>query len=166
MTQDNLNAQKTDTNSQQPHFAVVAQFLKDLSFECPKPNVGINEKDLEMNVEVGLSTKKIADDAYEVSLMLKGNAHIKNEVVFVAEVNYAGHFVMQNIPLEQLDMLIGIESPALLFPFARKILMNAISDAGFRSPMIEPINFAHLYMQAKTQKQQAPEEQKKIEEKH
>lgn len=161
MTQENKNAQEAGN----PQFAVAAQFLKDLSFECPNGSTGVDEKAMEMGVTVSLATKLVAEDLYEVSLKLTGEAKIEDAVIFLADVNYAGHFVMKNIPDEQKDMLVGIEAPNLLFPFARRILMNAIIDAGFRSPNIEPINFAHLYMQARQQNAQAPEEQKKIDKK-
>lgn len=161
MTQDKKNAQESGN----PQFSVITQFLKDLSFECPKGSVGIDEKQMEMEVAVGLSTKLFAEDVYEVSLKLNGEAKIGEQTIFIAEVNYAGHFIMRNIPEEQQEMLIGIEAPNLLFPFARRILTNAIIDAGFRSPQIEPINFAHLFMQAKQQNAQAPAEKKKIEKK-
>lgn len=161
MTQDNKNAQEKGN----PQFAVVTQFLKDLSFECPNGSVGIDEKLMEMEVAVGLSTKQINEDLFEVSLKLDAETKIEDKTIFLANVNYAGHFIMKNIPAEQEEMLIGIEAPNLLFPFARRVLMNAIIDAGFRSPQIEPINFAHLFMQAKQQNGQAPVEKKKIEKK-
>ncbi|HAG53335.1 MAG TPA: protein-export chaperone SecB [Alphaproteobacteria bacterium] len=161
MTQDNLNDQKM--NNENPQFAVVTQFLKDLSFECPKANVGIDEKDLELDIAVGLATKAVSEDVFEVSLKLTADAKLQEKTVFLADVSYAGQFIMKNIPEEQKEMLIGIEAPQLLFPFARRILMNVITDAGFRSPQIEPINFAHLFMQARTQKSEAPAEKKKIE---
>tara|TARA_Y100001960_G_C14766091_1_gene877059 strand:+ start:1433 stop:1921 length:489 start_codon:yes stop_codon:yes gene_type:complete len=161
MNQENKNAQETGN----PQFAVITQFLKDLSFECPRGSVGVDEKAMSMNVNVGISTSVVAEDVYEVVLKIAGDAKVNEETVFIADVSYAGHFIMRNIPEEQKDMLISIEAPNLLFPFARRILMSAIVDAGFRSPQIEPINFAHLYMQAKQQKGQAPEEQKKIEKK-
>lgn len=161
MTQEKKNAQEKGN----PQFAVITQFLKDLSFECPKGSVGVDEKAMELGVNVGLTTAKVAEEVYEVSLKLNGEAKAGDAIIFIAEVNYAGHFLMKNIPDEQKDMLIGIEAPNLLFPFARRILMNAIIDAGFRSPTIEPINFAHLYMQARQQKGQAPVENKKIEKK-
>jgi preprotein translocase subunit SecB len=163
MTKDNLNGQKTDTN---PQFAVATQFLKDLSFECPNSNIGFEEKDMEIDVSVGLTTKAITEDLFEIILKLDAKAVAKEQTVFLADVSYAGRFIIRNIPEDQVEMLIGIEAPSLLYPFARRILMNAIVDAGFRSPQIEPINFAHLFMQAKQQNQPAPTAPKKLEEKH
>lgn len=163
MTNDNINDQKTDSTS--PQFAVATQFLKDLSFECPGSNMGVDEKDLVIDVSVGLATKVLANDLFEISLKLDANAKKEDKTIFLADVNYAGRFVIKNIPEDQKEMLIGIEAPNLLYPFARRILMNLIIDAGFKSPQIDPINFAHLFMQAKQQKGQAPAEQKKIEDK-
>jgi preprotein translocase subunit SecB len=163
MTKDNLNGQKTDTN---PQFAVATQFLKDLSFECPNSNIGFDEKDMQLDVAVALTTKAVADDLFEITLKLDAKALVKDKTIFLADVNYAGRFIIKNIPDDQVEMLIGIEAPSLLYPFARRILMNAIVDAGFRSPQIEPINFAHLFMQAKQHNQQAPKAPEKLEDMH
>jgi len=67
------------------------------------------------------------------------------------EVAYAGVFLLKDIPDQQKGQLLGIEAPALLFPFARQILMGTIASSGFRAPSIEPINFHALYMQQQQQ---------------
>lgn len=163
MTKENKN----DANvSNQSTFTMLTQYLKDLSFECPRSNLGVEEGSLNIDVSVGLSTRKLKDTSFEVSIKLYAEAKDKdNLVMFLSDVNYCGIFIIENIPEQQMEMLLGIEAPQLLFPFARRILMTTITDAGFKTPNIEPINFAALYMQAKTQKQKAPEEKKKIEKK-
>jgi protein-export chaperone SecB len=145
MSKENLNTQENAN----PQFSVITQYLKDLSFECPKPTINLDEKAIKVDISVGLSTKEIEKDIYEISLKLNGEAKINDDVVFLADINYAGQFIMKNIPDEQKEMLIGIEVPNLLFPFARRILMTTITDSGLRTPQIEPINFAHLFMQAR-----------------
>lgn len=165
MTQDQKNDANLD-NNQQPVFNLVGQYLKDLSFECPKPGNNVKEGQSNAEISVGLMTKKLDEHHFEVSLKLDATAKDEsNETLFIAESNYCGVFILDNIAEEQAEFLLGVEAPQLLFPFARRILMTTITDAGFKSIFIDPINFGALFMQAKTQKPQPPAEKKKIEKK-
>jgi len=157
---------KETKENKQPQFGVVKQFLKDISFECPNSNINVEESKVETEISVGLETKSVGKDHFEVCLMLNAKATYEEAIVYITEIKYAGVFIARNLPEEQLEMLLGIEAPQLLFPFARGLLMRVIAESGCAMPHIDPINFGHLYMQAKTQRAKSPEEQKKIEEKH
>lgn len=149
-----------------PQFGIVKQFLKDMSFECPNSNLNVDESKSETEISLGIETNKLDENHFEVCLLVNSKTGTKESLVSVAEIKYAGVFVAKNLPDEQLEMLLGIEAPQLLFPFARGVLMRVMSESGCKVPNIEPVNFAHLFMQAKQQQQEAPEEQKKIEDKN
>ncbi|MCP4354706.1 MAG: protein-export chaperone SecB [Proteobacteria bacterium] len=157
---------KETKKDNQPQFGIVKQFLKDISFECPNSNVNIDESKVATEISVGLETTQAGQDHFEVCLMLNAKATHEKDTVYITEIKYTGIFVAKDIPEEQLEMLLGIEAPQLLFPFARGLLMRVIAESGCNIPHIDPINFGHLYMQAKTQKPESPKEQKKIEEQH
>lgn len=154
----------TEKISKSPQFGIVKQFLKDMSFECPASNLQISEADAKLEVSVGIQNKELDENHFEVSVYLNADAKHEDMQLFLGEVHYAGVFAAKDIPEEQLELLLGIEAPQLLFPFARGMLIRAIAESGCKVPQIEPVNFAHVFMKAKTQKPEAPEEQKKIEE--
>ena len=128
-------------------FAVNMQYVKDLSFENPRaPQVfasSQNAPQVQVNVDVG--ARQVADQVYEITLVLNAEAKAGEETVFVVELTYAGLFTVPPLPQEQLRPLLLIECPRLLFPFARAIVADATRDGGFPPLMINPIDFAALY---------------------
>lgn len=132
---------------QQPMLNVLAQYIKDLSFENPNaPNsLRPREKSPEININVNVSTSALADSSYEVELLIEAKATAENEVVFNAEINYAGIFRLQGIPQDALQPALLIECPRILFPFARQIVADSTRNGGFPPLMIDPIDFARLY---------------------
>ena len=128
--------------------SVNAQYLKDLSFESPRaPEVfrqaGQQAPRVQVNVDVKART--IAQDQYEVTLILNAEAKANDAVAFVAEAEYAGLFAVQGLTQEQLGPFLLIECPRLLFPFLRQIIADATRNGGFPPLMIAPIDFLALY---------------------
>lgn len=128
--------------------AVNAQYIKDFSFESPNaPQIfGPVEKPPELTMGVNVRTRPLNDNkAHEVLLMLKLEAKLKDKTAFIAELTYGGIFTLPQVSEEQLKVLLLIECPRLLFPFARAILADAVRDGGFPQILIAPIDFAALY---------------------
>lgn len=149
-------AENQATEAQTPSFRLLGQFIRDLSFECPQAPTLLdpNEKNnLEFNF--GVASRRLSDTQFEVTLSLRGeNITEKKQPIYMIELQYAGVFELKNIAPEQAQMLLGIEAPALLYPFARQKFMATIMDSGFRAPMLEPLNFHAMYMQAQQQQAQ------------
>ena len=135
-----------DNNAQQ-NLGVLAQYIKDLSFECPdatrffrgpgkNPNLQIN-----FNVQV----RNLQQDAYEVALSLEGEAKSDEGVLYNIELVYAGAFVLKNLPQEAIQPVLFIECPALLFPFVRRLVADLSREGGFPPLLLDPIDFAGLY---------------------
>lgn len=128
-------------------FAVNLQYVKDLSFENPRaPQVftsNTGAPQVQVNVDVG--ARPVAENMYEITLVLNAEAKSADQPVFVVELTYAGLFTVPALPPEQLRPLLLIECPRLLFPFARAIIADATRDGGFPPLMINPIDFAALY---------------------
>ena len=129
---------------------VVAQYIKDLSFENITPVSQINSSNDQPNIDVQLkvNAKKTSQaDVYTVGLITEITAKIKDTTLFIAELNYCGEFVVKGFDKELMDPILYIECPRLLFPFARSIIANAVNEGGFPPLFLAPVDFASLYQQ-------------------
>ncbi len=127
---------------------VSAQYIKDLSFESPNvPQIfAPTQAAPEINMGVNVHTRGMGPNAYEVLLALKLETKLEGKTAFIAELTYGGVFMLPAMPEEQIKMLLLIECPRILFPFARQVLMNAVREGGFPHVMISPVDFGALYM--------------------
>lgn len=125
---------------------VLAQYLKDLSFENPKaPESFYAESAPKIDVNVDVNARNINTDQYEVELSVAARATRDSDAVFVVEASYAGVFEIKNLPREQLEMVMLVECPRLLFPFMRQIVSDATRNGNFPPLMLEPIDFLGIY---------------------
>ncbi len=142
-----------------PSYQIVAQYVKDLSFENPgSPATQVQGRPA---IEVGLDVqaKPLGGDQYEVAIRVRVNAKTEQTPVFLVELLYGGLFVVKNMAVERLQPFLLIEGPRQLFPFVRRIVADVTRDGGFLPLMLEPIDFAALYQQqaqARTQGAGAP----------
>ncbi|MCK5749078.1 MAG: protein-export chaperone SecB [Oricola sp.] len=131
-----------------PSMTVLAQYLKDLSFENPRAP-GIYQSNGQPNIEVNVDVQGRALNAnqYEVELSVSARAQRESgEAMFVVEASYAGIFEIVNVPREQLEMVMLVECPRLLFPFMRQIVADATRNGNFPPLMLEPIDFMSIYI--------------------
>jgi len=138
-----------------PQLMVLGQYVKDLSFENPNAPATLQQQaQPQINVQVNVSAKPMTDTDIEVTLRLEGKAETNGTVMFNVELEFAGMFRIQNIPQEQVQPVVLIECPRLLFPFAREIIATSTRNGGFPPLMLDPIDFVSLYQQRLAQ--QAP----------
>ncbi len=132
-----------------PSLSALGQYVKDFSFENPNAPASLVPRQNGPNIaiSVNVNAKQTGESEYEVELLLEGKAGEENDTMFRFELNYAGVFRAQNIPAENLQAVIMIECPRLLFPFARQIVADAVRSGGFPPLLIDPIDFAGLYRQ-------------------
>ena len=130
-----------------PRLSILTQYVKDLSFENPKAPFGLqpNQGRPEIQIQVDVNVRQIAEEQYEVLLELNCEAKAADASVFLLELTYGGVFALANIPADSMQPLLLIECPRLLFPFARRIVSDATRDGGFPPLMIDPIDFVSLY---------------------
>jgi preprotein translocase subunit SecB len=128
---------------------VLAQYIKDLSFENPNAPRSLQptQQQPAINIQINVSAKSLAETDVEVDLKIEGKAESAGMVLFQFELIYAGVFRMQNIPQQDLHPIMMIECPRLLFPFAREIISNAVMNSGFPPLRIDPVDFVGLYRQ-------------------
>ncbi len=125
------------------------QYIKDLSFENPRaPQSLIEQKQPQLTLNVNVTTRQFEAKTFEVSLTLEASAHTpEKEPLFMLELIYAGTVTLGDVPQEAYGPLLLIETPRLLFPFARAIVANATREAGFPPLNIAPVDFVALYRQ-------------------
>ena len=125
------------------------QYIKDLSFENPRaPQSLIEQKQPQLTLNVNVATKQFEAKTFEVSLTIEASATTpEKEPLFVLELVYAGTVTLGDVPNDAFGPLLLIETPRLLFPFARAIVANATREAGFPPLNIAPVDFVALYRQ-------------------
>jgi len=144
------------TASNQPQMNILAQYIKDFSFENPNAprSLAPSQVSPSINIQVSVNANPMSDTEVEVVLKIEGKAEVQNTVLFSFELLYAGLFRIQNVPQENLHPLIMIECPRLLFPYAREIISVTVSNGGFPPLLLDPVDFVGLY-RANMEKAQA-----------
>jgi preprotein translocase subunit SecB len=137
-----------------PQVGMISQYVKDLSFENPSaPAVYQWQSQPQIDVQFNIGAQTVADDVHEVALKIEVTASVEGNTAFAVELVYAGLFGIRNVPEEQLQPFLLAEAPRLLFPFARRVVADAIRDGGFPPLVLDPIDFGSLYMERAAQMQ-------------
>jgi preprotein translocase subunit SecB len=130
-----------------PQAGLLSQYVKDLSFENPNaPAVYQWQGQPQIDIQFNIASNQLGDDAYEVILKIESKAVAADKVAFQVELSYAGLFAVRNVPADQLQPFLLAEAPRILFPFARRVLADAVRDGGFPPLLLEPIDFGQLYL--------------------
>jgi preprotein translocase subunit SecB len=136
---------------EQPGIRILAQYVRDLSFESPRApeslRAGAGQPQVDLGVE--LNARGRPDGFFEVELKLTSQAKRESETVFHVELLYAGLFQIVGVPEGDLEPVLMIECPRFLFPFARRIVADLTAEGGFPPFMLEPIDFAGIYASRK-----------------
>jgi preprotein translocase subunit SecB len=133
----------------QAELAVLAQYIKDLSFESPQAPQSLQGpgQNPQLKVSVNVGAVPRAEEAYEVSLNLEVHARSDSGVIYNIEMIYGGLFRLRGVPQNLLQPVLFVDCPTLLFPFMRRILADVTRDGGFPPLMLDPIDFGRLYAQ-------------------
>ncbi|HVC54365.1 MAG TPA: protein-export chaperone SecB [Stellaceae bacterium] len=126
-----------------------AQYIKDLSFENPRAPQSLGQQATQPSVEINIDVKgqTLGPETYEVMLTINASARVENDALFIIELVYGAMITVRNVPEDMLGAVILVETPRLMFPFARNIVAEATRDGGFPPLMINPIDFAELLRQ-------------------
>jgi len=148
-------APQDQDNGGQPRIQIVAQYVKDMSFENPGAPTSMTQRP-QIELGVDIQARGLDKDMFEVELKLRVNAKGPDDKsIFLLELAYGGLMQIVNVPEDVLQQVLLIEGPHMLFPFARRIIADAVRDGGMPPLMIEPIDFAGLYRSRLQQAQQA-----------
>lgn len=140
-------ASETKANGKGAKLSVLAQYIKDLSFENPQAprSLGARQKSPAININVNVNANPMTKTDFDVVLSLDAEAKDGDTVLFRVELIYGGVFRIVDFPKEHVLPLLFIECPRLLFPFARQIVSDATRNGGFPPLMIDPIDFAQMF---------------------
>jgi preprotein translocase subunit SecB len=136
-------------------FSIDRIYVKDLSLENPGSPQSFTLQE-QPQIEVGLRTRAepVQPDVYECVLTVTLTAKAGDKTLFLVEASQAGIFTIRGVPAEQLQPVLAINCPTILFPYVREVLADAVTRAGFPPVHLAPINFEGLYQQQLAQMQQ------------
>jgi preprotein translocase subunit SecB len=160
MTMATNGGEQPQGQANAPQLNVLAQYIKDFSFENPNAPRSLAPTDTQptINIQINVGVGQLAPTDYEVSLKLEGKAEspAPATLLFAFDLTFSGVFRIQNVPQEQLHPVLMIECPRLLFPFAREIVATSVRGGGFPPLLLDPVDFVALYQQRMAQMQQQP----------
>lgn len=130
-----------------PQIAVLAQYVKDLSFENPHAprSLAPSTQQPAINIQVNVDAAPVAETDVEVTLRIEGKAESQGMLLFGFELVFCGIFRIQNVPADSVQPFVLIECPRLLFPFSREIIASITRNGGFPPLLLNPIDFVALY---------------------
>jgi preprotein translocase subunit SecB len=142
-----------DDGANQPGIRILAQYIRDLSFESPRAPDSLRGGETPPQIDMGveLNAQGREDTLFEVELKLTARATRGSEAVFVIELVYAGLFQIVGVSPSDMEPVLMIECPRFLFPFARRIIGDLSIDGGFPPFMLEPLDFAGIYAARRAQ---------------
>ena len=138
----------------QPTAGIITQYVKDLSVENPNaPDVFSWEEQPKIDVQFNIGAEKVNEEVHEVELKINLTATGDKGNAYLVELAYCGLVGLRNLPDDAAHAFLFAEAPRILFPFARRIVADAVRDAGFQPMMLDPIDFNGLYAQQLLAKQ-------------
>jgi preprotein translocase subunit SecB len=137
-----------DASDGAPGMRILAQFVRDISFENPRAPASLvgEPSSLKVDRHIEISARGREDGLFEVDLKLVCQASRDGQPVFLADVVYGGLFGLDNIPEQEISPILAVDCPRFLFPFVRQVVANLVSDGGFPPFRIDPIDFGAIYM--------------------
>ena len=138
-----------------PQFSIEKLYLKDLSVEVPNaPQIYLDRESPNVSIQLQTNAQDLGEGAYEVVLTVTITATIEEKTVFLVEVGQGGIFRILNVPEENMEPLLSIACPNILFPYAREVVSDAVTRAGFAPVILQPVNFEGLYASRLAQAQE------------
>ena len=143
-------APQQETAPAQPVFSVEKLYVKDLSLEVPHaPKIFLEQETPEVDMRINTTASQIEENFFECVVTVTVTAKLAdNRVVFLNEVSQAGIFRLENIPESDVNLLLGVACPNILFPYAREVVSSTVTRAGFPPVLLAPINFEAMFNQA------------------
>lgn len=144
------------SEQQPPVFNIEKIYVKDLSLEIPNaPRIFLEREQPNIEVQLSFNRNKVDNDAlWETTVTVTVTAKIKDKTMFLVEATEAGIFQIRNLTDSDLDAVLGIGCPNILFPYLREIVSDVVVRAGFPPMILAPVNFEALYAQQKAAAQQ------------
>jgi len=145
---EETQAAQSNNEDRQPGFGIEKIYVKDLSLEIPNaPQVFTQRETPQLSVELSNATSQLDEGVFETVITVTVTSKIGDKTAFLVEVAQAGIFQIRNIPQDNIEMILGVTCPNILFPYARETVSDVVTRAGFPPVLLNPINFEALYAQ-------------------
>jgi preprotein translocase subunit SecB len=142
-------------DEQQPVFNIEKLYVKDMSVEVPNaPAIFLEREAPHMDVNMSSESHAIGEDVYHCSITVTVTAKVGDKTLFLIECTQAGIFRIQNVPQDQMPMVLGIGCPNIVFPYLRETVSDVVTRSGFPPLLLNPVNFEALFLQQQAQQQE------------
>ncbi len=139
-----------------PVFSIEKVYVKDLSLEIPNaPQVFLEREAPSVDIQLHHNSTNVDEGVYQTVLTVTVTAKAKDKTLFLVEAAQAGIFVVRNIPATELEAVLAIACPNILFPYVREVISDVVSRAGFPPVILSPVNFEAIYSQQRADAQPA-----------
>jgi len=144
----------TEASQPQATFQIEKVYVKDLSLEIPHaPKVFMEQAQPQLEVQINTAAEGFAEGYFEVTVTATITARSGERTLFLVEATQAGIFAVRNVPAEELQPLLGIACPSVIFPYLRETISDLIARGGFPSVLLAPLSFEQLYLQSRARQQ-------------
>jgi preprotein translocase subunit SecB len=131
---------------EQPMFSIEKLFVKDLSVEVPNaPKIFLERETPQVEIQMTTTANPIDEGYYEVLVSVTVTARLAEKIVFLVEASQGGVFQIRNVPQGELDPVLGITCPNILYPYVREVVSDAVVRAGFAPVVLNPVNFDAIF---------------------
>ena len=143
-------------DNQDPVFQIQRVYMKEASLEQPNsPAILLEQEQPTVDIQLGVEAQQVADGIYESCVSATVTTKIKDRTVFLVEVKQAGIFEIRNIPQDQMQAIMGIACPQIVYPYLRSNVADIVTRAGFPPVHLAELNFQAMYEQQQADQQQA-----------
>ena len=142
----------------QPVFSIEKVYVKDLSLEIPNaPQIFLEREAPQVDIQLHHNSNAVEDGVYQTMLTVTVTAKIGDKTMFLVEVSQGGVFQIRNVPQAELEPVLGITCPNILYPYVREVVSEAVVRAGFPPVVLSPVNFEAIFQARQQGQTQAPE---------
>jgi len=139
----------------QPVFSIEKVYVKDLSLEIPNaPQVFLERDTPQVDIQLHHNSSSVEEGVYQTILTVTVTAKVKDKTMFLVEAAQAGIFVVRNVPAQDLEAVLAIACPNILFPYVREVISDVVVRAGFPPVVLSPVNFEAIFQAQREQQQQ------------
>jgi len=136
----------------QPSFSIEKVYVKDLSLELPNaPKIFLEREAPQVDIQLHHKSQGVEEGVYETTLTVTVTAKVGDKTMFLVEVSQAGIFAARNIPAQDLEAVLAIACPNILFPYVREVVSDVVVRAGFPPVVLAPVNFEAIYQAQRDQ---------------
>lgn len=148
------------SEQQEPIFSIEKMYAKDISLEIPNaPQVFLEHENPGIEMQLQTEAASIEDGLYEVVVTVTVTAKLAEKTMFLIEVAQAGIFQIRNLPTDNIEPILGVACPNIVFPYLRETVSDLVTRAGFPPVLLAPINFEAMYAQRLQAQEQAQQGQ-------